>query len=268
MARFCTHCGARNEDDAAFCEQCGQPLTRTQPQPADPPSSRSVQTPPDPEIVPHKPASRGLLIGAIAGALLIVLVVVAVALTLGGAAWPSNANFSTAIQHRFDTHDPKCMFNSNYPNPGHDTTWDLYGINGMSHALAHAGLLSAKVYRVIPATKAWIGGTSQPAETLYSYALTELGKRNFSVKNKCFGFKRRVVAITNYVKEDKSNYEVDFTYRYVVPAWARNSEVVAAVKQTLDFNYQAYLKSHGKPIKKQAYLTLTHNGWRAAFMDF
>ncbi len=30
MARFCTHCGSRNEDDAAFCEHCGQPLENPQ----------------------------------------------------------------------------------------------------------------------------------------------------------------------------------------------------------------------------------------------
>ena len=277
MARFCTHCGARNEDDAAFCEQCGQPLAKTQTQPADPPNSRSVQTSQDPEIVPHKPARRGLLIGVIAGALLIVLVVVVLALTLGGTSRPSDANFSTAIQHRFDTHDPKCMLYTDYPR---DTTLsDFGGVNKMSHALAHAGLFSTTVYKVLPPEKAGFLGPARPATTLYSYTLTALGKRYWAKVEGglgkfygygCFGFKREVVAITNFTKEDSTHYKVDFTYKFIVPAWAKQPKIVnVASSHNRDFwRYDKYLKSHGEPIKKTAYLTLTHNGWRTSFMSF
>ena len=269
MARFCSHCGARNEDDAAFCEQCGQPLAKTQTQPADPPNSRSVLKPPGQEIVRQKPARHGLLIGAIAGTILIALVVVVFALTMGGATRPSNANFSTAIQRRFDSHDPKCMFYSNYPKPGHDTAFDFMAMDEVSQALAHAGLFATTVYKVLPPEKANYFSPAQPAKTLYNYALTPMGKRYYSVKGKCFGFKREVVAITNYVKENSSNYKVDFTYKYIVPAWAKQPGIINVASQIPTFlNYKKYLKSGGKPIKKTAYATLTHNGWRAAFMDF
>jgi len=182
---------------------------------------------------------------------------------------PSAFNFQTAIQHRFDTHDPKCMFYSNYPKPGHDTAFDFMAMDEVSQALAHAGLFATTVYKVLPPEKASFLSSAQPAKTLYNYALTPMGKRYYSVKNKCFGFKREVVAITNYAKEDSSNYEVDFTYKYIVPAWAKQPGVVNVVSQIPIFlSYKEYLKSGGKPIKKKAAMTLTHNGWRAVFMDF
>jgi len=192
---------------------------------------------------------------------------------------PSASNFQAAIQRRFDTHDPKCMLYTNYP---HDITSLDFG-NGtdeshvlaqMGHALAHAGLFSLTVYKVQPAQKASPIWAAHPAWTLYNYKLTAMGKHYWAKYSGiegggCFGFKREVVAITNYTKEDSSHYGVDFTYKYIVPVWAKQPKIInVASSHPSDFQrYSEYLKSHEKPIKKTADLTLTHNGWRAEFMD-
>lgn len=47
MSRFCTQCGARNADDAAFCEQCGAPL-RAAAQPGSAPGSGAGPSPGSP----------------------------------------------------------------------------------------------------------------------------------------------------------------------------------------------------------------------------
>ena len=157
------------------------------------------------------------------------------------------------------------MFTTVYPTPGHDTTVDWVGLDAMSHALARAGLFTTSVYKHVPAVPANIAFAAVPARTLYSYKLTALGRKYYSTKTHCIGFDRRVVAVTNYTKEDKRHYGVDFTYQYVVPTWASDPVVMDTAKQIPVFtNYQAYRNAHGKPLKDQAYLTLTHNGWRVA----
>lgn len=199
------------------------------------------------------------------------------ALTLDGCSKSSASasNFQAAVQRRFDTHDPKCMLYVDYPR---DTS-DIDGVNKMSHALARAGLFSATVYKVLPPEKAGSLGPARPATTLYSYTLTALGKRYWAkvegVLGKmngygCFGFKREVVAITNFTKEDSTHYKVDFTYKFIVPAWAKQPEIVnVASSHNRDFwRYDKYLKSHGKPINKSTEVTLTHNGWIAHFSDY
>jgi hypothetical protein len=179
---------------------------------------------------------------------------------------PSESNFQAAIQRAFDKEGPTCMFTSRYP--GHDLTWDFMDINEMSHALAHAGLLTTTVYKQLPPVKASFLSSAMPARTLYKYQLTALGKKYYSTRLKCFAFKRRVVAVTNFTKLGESQYEADFEYKYVVPKWAETSEVVDTAKQIpLYMNYQGYLSAHGKPIKDQADVTLTHNGWRAQLED-
>ena len=194
---------------------------------------------------------------------MIVAIPLALALLAGCSSSPSASNFQAAIQRHFDHHDPVCMFPSNYP--GHDVPGDLFGINALSHALARAGLFTTSVYKHVPAVPANIAFAAVPAQTLYSYKLTALGRKYYSTQTKCIGFDRRVVAVTNYTKEDKRHYGVDFTYQYVVPTWANDPFVIDAAKQDPALgNYAAYRKAHGKPLKDQAYLTLTHNGWRVA----
>ena len=46
MAQFCTNCGSRNEDNLAFCEQCGHSLTTKGRNPPLPTNSHAAQTPP------------------------------------------------------------------------------------------------------------------------------------------------------------------------------------------------------------------------------
>jgi hypothetical protein len=176
---------------------------------------------------------------------------------------PSASNFSGAIQRYLDK-NPECLIESNYP--GRDHTADIVGLNEMSQALAKAGVLKEKLYKRIPASN---GVIPMPAETLYSYKLTSLGKNYYVPALKCFSFARKVVKITNYTKEDENDYEVEFTYKYSAPQWVKNKAVVGVARQLSFLGYfQTYYKSQGKPIKSTAELSLTHNGWRAQTLDW
>lgn len=194
-----------------------------------------------------------------------VVISLGVLMLAGCSSSPSSSNFQAAIQRNFNQHGPVCMFVSNYP--GHDTVVDFMGMNELSQALARAGLFTTTVYKRLPPEKAGFLSPALPARTLYNYKLTALGQKYYSTKNKCFAFQRRVVAVTNYSKQDKRNYQADFTYRYVVPNWANAPYVIDVAKQIpVLINFQAYLKADGKPLKDQAYINLTHNGWRAHFL--
>lgn len=148
MARFCTRCGTGNEDDATFCEQCGQPLAK--PQQTYPPGvgAGAAQTPTDPTAALRKPARRGLLIGAIVGVLVIVLVVVGLALTLGGDARPSGGEVKSLTQQWLEQRRDAlianaCLGNFNYSqNPVQVAAWDTDTQQWMA-TLVKAGVYNA-----------------------------------------------------------------------------------------------------------------------------
>ena len=79
---FCTHCGTKNEDGAAFCSNCGKPLngeTPVQPQqPVQPTQTIIIQQTVQQPAEPAEPAPTGLkkimyLVGAICSFVAIVL---------------------------------------------------------------------------------------------------------------------------------------------------------------------------------------------------
>lgn len=123
MARFCTHCGASNDADAAFCESCGQPLARpaasSAPPPAPPPDGATARAP-----------RRGLLIGGIIAVVAVAIIAVVLALTLGSGATPSGGQAKKLAQQWLDQHRDAlmagaCLANFNYgQNPVDVASWD------------------------------------------------------------------------------------------------------------------------------------------------
>ncbi len=98
--KYCTQCGAPNEDRATFCTSCGNPLTTPEPQqaaappPPPPPQAYPLQQPytpqqayppqPDygfPHQAPPKKKKTGLIIGIVAAVVVLAIVLV---LVLGG----------------------------------------------------------------------------------------------------------------------------------------------------------------------------------------
>ncbi len=148
MARFCTRCGSGNEDDATFCEQCGQPLSR--PQQTDPSGvgAGASQTPLDLTLALRKPAKRGLLLGVIAGALVIVLLVVGLTLALAGNARPSAGEVKSLAQQWLEQRRDAlmanaCLANFNYSqNPVQVAAWDT-GTQQWMATLVKAGVYNA-----------------------------------------------------------------------------------------------------------------------------
>jgi hypothetical protein len=81
MARFCTACGTRNDDQAAFCEECGKPLRAAgaaatvaeshAAAPREEPAAKPA-LPPTPAPTPARQRRSGLVPAVLAGAILIV----------------------------------------------------------------------------------------------------------------------------------------------------------------------------------------------------
>lgn len=80
MARFCSACGTTNEDDAAFCDNCGQALRRPNAaQPAPTPASTAAPAPVPNPGRPGRPSTKTLLWGGVGTATL--------AVAIGGGVW-------------------------------------------------------------------------------------------------------------------------------------------------------------------------------------
>lgn len=76
MMRFCTKCGAQNEEDAVFCTACGAALKQKEQKPAAAEQSRTAAPEPETVIPPHKrPFSRAgfIAVAAVVVALLAII---------------------------------------------------------------------------------------------------------------------------------------------------------------------------------------------------
>src|SRR5437762_3554585 len=78
MAKFCTACGTRNDDGAAFCEECGKPLRAAA-------NARSAPSAPPP--VPERTAMPGAAPAVRHWLVPTVLVAAIVVIGIGGLAW-------------------------------------------------------------------------------------------------------------------------------------------------------------------------------------
>ncbi len=142
MARFCTACGTRQEDEGAFCEECGKPLrpvAATLPQIPLPSGEGSPSTP----MVPR----RWIVPAAVGAAVLLVVV--------AGAAWwlappgPSASAFRSALQDASaasvtPSADLLCLSNLPYDRPQINVAQYDVTTRGWMDALTSAGLYTAQ----------------------------------------------------------------------------------------------------------------------------
>ena len=147
MSRFCTRCGARNDGEAGFCEECGNALRPAVPAPS---SAQSQLLP----AVEDPAASAASARGRRSWLLPAVLGVVALIAVVGGFAWwssPPAASakaFASALQGASGTSampsaDLLCLANLPYDRPQINIgERDLNGRRWMD-ALASAGLYTA-----------------------------------------------------------------------------------------------------------------------------
>jgi hypothetical protein len=147
MSRFCTRCGARNDGEAGFCEECGNALRPAVPAPSNPQSQLLP-------AVDHPAASAASARGRRAWLLPAVLGVVALTAVVGGFAWwwsapaASAKAFAAALKGASGTSsipsaDLLCFANLPYDRPQINIgERDLNGRRWMD-ALASAGLYTA-----------------------------------------------------------------------------------------------------------------------------
>ncbi len=148
MSRFCTQCGTRNEDDAAFCEQCGAPLHK--------PAVAPAPLPPVVAPVGAAPAPRR---GPGPKALWATLASVVVLAAAGGGAWwalaggsapPTGAELDAAGAFWLSNHKPDlmasaCLSNFNYAaDPVYVGNYDLATRRWLD-TLVRAGVYTAAV---------------------------------------------------------------------------------------------------------------------------
>ena len=145
MAKFCTACGTRNDDEAGFCEECGKALRAVAVTAPSPPGQARPAPQPVAEPTPAPALGRWLLPAVLGTAVLVTVI--------GGIAWwasPPAASaeaFATALKGPSGTSsvpsaDLLCVANLPYDRPQINVEQYDSNTRRWMDALASAGLYS------------------------------------------------------------------------------------------------------------------------------
>lgn len=179
--RFCTSCGHGNDDDSAFCQECGAPLR-----------PKTAATVPPATTGATAGGKRGL---AIAGG------VIAVLIAAGSGAWfflappaASERNFAAAVQRHLDAHpelvrEATCLRNFRYDrDPVAIADRDTRGRKWFD-MLVEAGLYEAPQEHT---TTGWF------AQKQWHYRQTAAGKKAIQDNRLCFAQGLQVKSVASF----------------------------------------------------------------------
>lgn len=219
--RFCTSCGHGNDDDSAFCQECGAALR--------PKAAASAP-----------PATTGATVGGKRG-LAIAGSVIAVMIAAGAGAWfflappaASERNFAAAVQRHLDAHpelvrDATCLRNFNYDrDPAVIAEHDSRGRKWFD-MLAEAGLYEAPKQHT---TTGWF------SQKQWHYRQTVAGKKAIQDNRLCFAQGLQVKSVAAFTPPQAygdtlvSRAEVILEYRDSA-SWSR-SQTARELASVLD----------------------------------